>query len=300
MARCENCGSRFVYPGPRGKSPASLESGDEAVTISHPGEEGRALKTAEENPEPGVTQQATAAVSRAGRSGCCPACGSTFYRHCRRTRVDRILLRARMAQCGVCGSRFPYPEHRRHKSSDSLKLSEERATALPLAEENDLSKMAEENPEPKIAEQITASDSSDRRIRRCPACGSTEYHRIHRSALERLQLRPRMAYCEKCGSRFPYPRHHNRPSGSLKLGEEAATGGDIAAEKTALGMAEGSSAPNEGKQDTVLWSRGIRRCPACGSTDYRRSRRTTLERVLLRPKMARCRKCRTRFPYPKS
>jgi uncharacterized protein with PIN domain len=42
----------------------------------------------------------------------------------------------------------------------------------------------------------------------------------------------------------------------------------------------------------------LRRCPACGSPVYRRSRRTILERILLRSRMARCKKCHKRFPYP--
>jgi hypothetical protein len=39
-------------------------------------------------------------------------------------------------------------------------------------------------------------------------------------------------------------------------------------------------------------------CTRCGSALYRRSRRRWLERVLNRPKMARCLKCGNRFPYP--
>jgi rubredoxin len=39
-------------------------------------------------------------------------------------------------------------------------------------------------------------------------------------------------------------------------------------------------------------------CPKCGSTFYRRSRRRFFERLLKRPKMARCLRCNHRFPYP--
>jgi len=41
-----------------------------------------------------------------------------------------------------------------------------------------------------------------------------------------------------------------------------------------------------------------RLCPKCGSTVYRRSRRRWYERLVKRPKMARCLKCDNRFPYP--
>jgi hypothetical protein len=41
-----------------------------------------------------------------------------------------------------------------------------------------------------------------------------------------------------------------------------------------------------------------RLCPNCGSTRYRRSRRRWWERLIKRPRMARCSKCDHRFPYP--
>ena len=39
-------------------------------------------------------------------------------------------------------------------------------------------------------------------------------------------------------------------------------------------------------------------CPKCGSGSYRRSRRRWYEKMVKRPKMARCLKCDHRFPYP--
>ena len=39
-------------------------------------------------------------------------------------------------------------------------------------------------------------------------------------------------------------------------------------------------------------------CPFCGNMRYRRSRRRWFERMLKRPRMARCLKCTKRFPYP--
>jgi hypothetical protein len=39
-------------------------------------------------------------------------------------------------------------------------------------------------------------------------------------------------------------------------------------------------------------------CPRCGGTNYRRSRRRWYERLMKRPRMARCMKCEHRFPYP--
>ncbi len=39
-------------------------------------------------------------------------------------------------------------------------------------------------------------------------------------------------------------------------------------------------------------------CPKCGSIQYRRSRRSAFEKMIGRPRMARCLKCFHRFPYP--
>lgn len=40
-------------------------------------------------------------------------------------------------------------------------------------------------------------------------------------------------------------------------------------------------------------------CPKCGGTNYRRSRRRWYEKLMKRPRMARCMKCNHRFPYPR-
>jgi len=39
-------------------------------------------------------------------------------------------------------------------------------------------------------------------------------------------------------------------------------------------------------------------CPKCASPRYRRSRRRWYERLVRRPKMARCTNCNRRFPFP--
>ena len=39
-------------------------------------------------------------------------------------------------------------------------------------------------------------------------------------------------------------------------------------------------------------------CPFCGAGDFRKSRRRWYDRLMRRPKMARCRSCRRRFPRP--
>jgi predicted nucleic acid-binding Zn-ribbon protein len=235
-----------------------------------------------------------------------------------------------MANCESCGLRFPYPGHP-EKSPDAVKSEEEAATVPRTAVEKKPSGMAEESTQPKVTKQVTAADSSDRGLLGCPACGSTQYHRTKRTKLERLRSRQAVARCDKCGMRFRHPRRREKYPDALKLGEAGATVSHVEEEGRAsrtaeessphalkLGeavatvshveeegrasrTAEESSPPKVEKQGTAADSsdRGLSRCPICGSTAYRRSRRTTLEHLLLRPKMARCRICRKRFPYPK-
>ena len=231
----------------------------------------------------------------------CPRCGETRTDPGRHGPMYRLVwaFGYRLHRCSRCRAARFVPRYR-GKSRGSSQGGKELAGAPWFAEERRAIGTAEARSEPK-EDQVAAADSSDRELRRCPACGSTEYHRTHRTKLERLLLRPRRARCEKCRMRFPYPRHHDEPSDAVKSGEAAATVPRSAEERRAPGMAEESSQPKIDKQGTAADSsnRGLRCCPACGSTEYRRSRRTTLEKILLRPRMARCRNCRKRFPYPK-
>jgi hypothetical protein len=114
----------------------------------------------------------------------------------------------------------------------------------------------------------------------CPACGSTKYHRTERTTMERVLQRPPMARCEKCGKRFPYVRRRDEGRDSRTTRESAQPNVDK----------EGNAADSSNRESS--------RCPFCGSTAYRRSRRSAAERLLLRPKMARCSHCRKRFPLP--
>ena len=63
---------------------------------------------------------------------------------------------------------------------------------------------------------------------------------------------------------------------------------DAQPESTSVGVSE----PSAEDEDYHL-------CPKCGSGVYRRSRRRWHERLLRRPRMARCLKCGHRFPYPR-
>ena len=228
----------------------------------------------------------------------CPRCGAT--------RTDSVphgpmyklawAVGYRLCRCSRC--RLPrFVRKRQDESPNSLQLREEAAAGRHSAEET--REIAEETFAPKVTKQVASADSSNRGSGCCPVCGGTQCHRSQRTPLERILLRPRMARCENCGSRFPYTMPVEKSPDSFHRGEEAAAGRHSAGESTEI--AEETFAPRVTAEVPGADSsnRGWGHCPACGSTEYRRSRRTTLERILLRPRMARCRKCRKRFPYPK-
>jgi len=301
MARCERCGVRFPYPGHRDRSSGLIKLREPLATVPCSAAEKRAPRMAEDNTQPKVTKQVAGADSSNRGLHRCPTCGSTAYHRTRRTTLEHLLLRPRMARCEKCGLRFPYPGHH-EEHPEPLKVAEPGATVPRPAEERRAPKMAEESSQPKVTQQVTVVDYSNHGLRRCPDCGSSKYHRSRRTTLERLLLRPAMAHCEKCGARFPYPGHHDKPPDSVKSGKEAATVSHVGEEGRTSRTAGESSQPKVTQQVAIVdySNHELRPCPVCGSMEYRRSRRTILERILLRPRMARCRKCRNRFPYPKS
>jgi len=229
----------------------------------------------------------------------CPACGSTKYHRAHRTRFDRFLSRPPLARCEKCGLRFPYLRH--HNGSSGSEEWEEAALELPPPGERRSSEMAEESSKPKVATPVTGTDSSNGDEPRCPTCGSTKYHRTHRTRLERFLSRPPMARCEKCGLRFPYAGHHNGSSGSEELEEDAVPVLGPSGAVGSPGMAEEGSKPKVTQPVTDADSSNgeLACCPTCGSTKLYRTHRTRLERFLSRPPMARCEKCKTRFPFPR-
>ena len=204
----------------------------------------------------------------------------------------------RLQQCSRCRAARYIPRHR-GKSRGSSTLGKEPASAPGSGEERGTSGTAEARPAPKEA-QVNTANSSDRDMRRCPACGSTKNHRTHRTTMERLLHRPPIARCEKCGKRFPYFRPHDESPNSVESREAVARMNPMREEGSGSRTTEESAQPNVDKQGTAADSskRELSRCPFCGSTAYRRSRRSTVEHLLLRPKMARCSHCRKRFPFP--
>jgi len=272
LQKCSRCRAARYLPRHSEKRHASSQSGEDLINEPGFGEKpGRSIR-----PEAGPSLGGpSAADSSNGRVFHCPACGSRGYHRTERTTRERVLRQASMARCEICGVRFPHPGY-----SELVKLDEAPAAGSELAEEEQLPKMAKENPRTEDPQKAAHAKPSNDEVPKCPSCGSPKYHRTQRNALERALQRPPMARCERCGKRFPYVIHPDEPRASTHAGKR---GRPESGEETV--------APGSLNQDPS-------RCPFCGSTKYRRSRRSAAERLLFRPKMARCSHCRKRFPLP--
>jgi hypothetical protein len=231
----------------------------------------------------------------------CSRCGETRTDPVRHGTMYKLVwaFGYRLHRCPRCRAARYLPRHR-GKPRDLPQEGTELAGAPWFAKEGRVIATAEARSEPE-KDQVAAVDSSHRKLRPCPACGSTEYHRSRRTNLERIRSRPPMARCEKCGMRFPYPRDYDEPPGSVEAGGVAPTVSHMGEVGMASRTVEESFQPNVEERETAVnySNRGSGCCPACGSIVFRRSRRTILERILFRPRMARCRNCSKRFPYPK-
>jgi hypothetical protein len=297
LHRCSRCRALRFIPRHRGNFSRSSQLGNDPGNAPGFAEERRAIRTAEAPPE--LKKDQVTATDNSDRDlRCCPTCGSTKYHRTRRTTMERMLRRPSMARCENCGIRFPYPGPR-EEYPGALEFAGVEATLHCPEEESGALGLGEEGSGPEVAEEATVVVHPNHGLRCCPACGSPKYHRTRRTIMERMLRRPPMARCESCRMRFLYPWHYDESPDSVKSGA-AASVGHVGEEEKVSRRAEESSQLNAAQHgsaaDSSDW--GLNCCPVCGSTAYRRSRRTTLERLLLRPPMARCRNCSKRFPYP--
>jgi uncharacterized Zn finger protein len=298
LQRCSRCrAARFIRNHP-GKSLGATLIVDETGSSGWLVEEGESPETAEPRLEPGK-DRVTGADSSESDVSHCPDCGSTSYHRTRRTTAERMLRRPPMARCESCGMRFPYPRHR-EEYPEELNLAVAAAGEPDSAAEENTPRTALENTQAEVRKQVAGTDSSDSNMPRCPACGSTKHHRTQRTTVERVLERRPMARCERCGTRFPYSTDHAKSSDPLKSGEVVTSQSHKGEEGVGSSTGKEIGGPEVVKPGRAAHSsdRESSCCPFCGSTVYRRSRRKTLERLLLRPKMARCSHCRKRFPFP--
>jgi hypothetical protein len=298
LQRCSRCRAARYIPRNRGESRGSSPVENEPQSTPWLKEERGTLGTADASPELNK-HQVSAADSSERDVRHCPVCGSTGYRRTRRTTKERVLRVPPMARCESCGLRFPYPGHR-EKYPEPMEPAGAAATGSRFTEEGNAPDMANEKGQSEASTQVTPAGSLYADLLRCPACGSKKHHRTQRTKLERMLQRPPMGRCESCGKRFPYLTRHNESPDPVESTEAKASINHMREEGRGSGATEVSAQANVEKHGTAADSlnRELSRCPFCGSTAYRRSRRNTLEHLLLRPKMARCSHCRKRFPFP--
>jgi transcription elongation factor Elf1 len=276
LQKCSRCRAARYLPRHTRRPDGSSQAGKQPTSAARFGEEPKGLVRPEASAGLEGRREAAADFPSSDVFHC-PACGSKGYHRTERTTRERILHHPPMARCEICGLRFPHPGH-----PSSTMLAEAPATGSETAEEEQVPTMTKENAQAKASEDAARAKSLNDDVPKCPSCGSSKYHRTERTALEKALKRPPMARCERCGKRFPYATHPDEPKASRPAGKKTHTN---AGEEAA---AAGSSNQESG------------RCPFCGSSNFRRSRRTAAERLLFRPKMARCSHCRKRFPLPES
>jgi len=157
----------------------------------------------------------------------------------------------------------------------------------------------------------------------CPRCGATKTesvrHGLTYSAFWKMgyHLR-RCSFCnrrrlfKRVGGGRPHPddmtreelqEHYDRKT--AEVGGRMATDPVTADRATAFPAAEEAVAPPASHSVTSVSVAEPTEevdeydcCPRCGSSLFRRSRRTLFERLLKRRRMARCIRCDHRFPYP--
>jgi hypothetical protein len=131
-------------------------------------------------------------------------------------------------------------------------------------------------------------------LRRCSFCNRTRL--LKRG--ERSSCRPDNMTAEELTQEF------NRKIEEAKAKAQFASHrtGDKMGSKASGGPPGVTNQPSEstvGPADSAAETRETGLCPKCGSTVFRRSRRRWYEKIMKRPRMARCLKCGRRFPYPR-
>ncbi len=156
----------------------------------------------------------------------------------------------------------------------------------------------------------------------CPRCGTTKTESVRHGFLyTRLwNMGYHLRRCSFCNRKRIFKRHdRNRPHPDDLTAEELtehfnrkiaeAKGQSYVAVKTeSTANSQGEPQVHEERPHRASVSVAEateeidddRLCPNCGSSTYHRSHRRWYERLLRSPRMARCSKCYTRFPYPRS
>ena len=157
----------------------------------------------------------------------------------------------------------------------------------------------------------------------CPRCGATKTESVRHGFIhDKLwNMGYHLRRCSSCHRRRLFKRAHpDQPHPDdmtveeLRESFERQIAKSLEKEHTDLKATGGKMASDSPEKARELGAQPIgssigvavapaevedyRLCPKCGSTLYRRSRRRWYERLVRRPKMARCLKCDHRFHYP--
>jgi hypothetical protein len=157
----------------------------------------------------------------------------------------------------------------------------------------------------------------------CPRCGATKTRSVRHGLMYNTlwTMGYHLRRCSFCGRRRLFKRAHREGSHphdmtheqlqehyNRKIAEVSRRGPtepETLAPQMARGFAQtsiGRRTPETATSVSVVEAHSEVEdygcCPECGSTIYRRSRRRFFERLLKRPKMARCLRCDHRFPHP--
>ncbi|MGO8815194.1 MAG: hypothetical protein ACLQVG_11130 [Terriglobia bacterium] len=155
----------------------------------------------------------------------------------------------------------------------------------------------------------------------CPRCGTTKTESVRHGFLyTRLwNMGYHLRRCSFCNRKRIFKRHdRNRPHPDDLTAEELTEhfNRKIAEAKGQTYVAvKRENVANSSEESQLLGTQpqrmpvsvaeateeidDYRLCPNCGSSNYRRSHRRWYEKLLKSPRMARCIKCDTRFPYPR-
>jgi hypothetical protein len=137
----------------------------------------------------------------------------------------------------------------------------------------------------------------------CSRCGATKTESVRHGLMYKLARRfgYRLRKCGRCRRLrlIPLDNYSAHRSDTTSHEPDTSSGVTESADKPLKPELDRAAAGAEKVRPEVQSVKNSRRCPRCGATEFRRSRRNLLEHILFRPKMARCRNCRFRFPHPK-
>ena len=157
----------------------------------------------------------------------------------------------------------------------------------------------------------------------CPRCGATKTESVYHGFIYNLCWKTgyHLRRCSACNRKRLFKRDRSRPhpddvtfaelqesfqrkiaAASGKTPQPSLRFGGIASGQNPQAPAGPGTEPQPSSVGVVIDvgpAEEYHLCPRCGGGVYRRSHRRWYEKLIKRPRMARCMKCQYRFPYPR-